>query len=253
MQPAREASRWVYEGVWAALSGLFLVPREPPVLPAGSGASVRAFRPCDGWLRYRKIVFWFVCLVIDIALIAAWIALCVEHPGVALWLAAPWLVLIVAPDVVAYVAIHLRYDTTWYVLSDRSMRIRRGVWIIHETTITFDNVQNVGVTQGPIQRLLGFSDLVVQTAGGGGAAGPHGASAGGGSHVGLIEGVEDPAAMRELIMERVRRSRSAGLGDERLAISSAAGASGWTSEHVNALRRIAEHAASLRTAGSRLG
>ena len=75
--------------------------------------------------------------------------------------------ILVAPDVIAYVAIHLRYDTTWYVLTDRSLRIRRGIWIIHETTISFENVQNVEVRQGPLQRYFGIADVIVQTAGGG--------------------------------------------------------------------------------------
>ena len=65
-------------------------------------------------------------------------------------------------------AMHLRYDTTWYVLTNRSLRIRRGIWMIHETTITYENVQNVSVNQGPLQRIFGIADVLVQTAGGGG-------------------------------------------------------------------------------------
>ena len=63
-------------------------------------------------------------------------------------LALPFLALMVLPDIFAYVGIHLRYDTTWYVLTDRSLRIRRGIMTIHETTISFENVQNVEVRRG---------------------------------------------------------------------------------------------------------
>ena len=63
-----------------------------------------------------------------------------------------------------YVALHLRYDTTWYVVTDRSLRIRRGIWVIEETTITFENVQNVSITQGPLERAFGIATLVVDTA-----------------------------------------------------------------------------------------
>jgi hypothetical protein len=146
--------------------------------------------------------------------------------------------------VLAYVAIHLRYDTTWYVISERSMRLRHGVWSVHETTITFENVQNVQVSQGPLQRYFGFSDLVVQTAGGGGSAGPHGHAAGGGAHAGRIEGVEDPNAMRELIMAKVRASRSAGLGDE----PGVGRAPMWDAVHIDALRAVAARSAALRAA-----
>lgn len=67
---------------------------------------------------------------------------------------------IILPDVVAYVAIHLRFDTTWYVMTERSLRIRRGIWVLHETTITFENVQNVVVNQGPVQRFFGIANVV---------------------------------------------------------------------------------------------
>ena len=48
-------------------------------------------------------------------------------------------------------------------------RIRRGIWIIHETTITFENVQNVVVQQGPLQRWYGIANVLIETAGGGGS------------------------------------------------------------------------------------
>ena len=73
----------------------------------------------------------------------------------------------------ADIAIHLRYDTTWYVLSDRSMRIRCGILNIYETTITYENIQNVSIHQGPLQRYDGFSDVHVETAGGGKSVDSH--------------------------------------------------------------------------------
>lgn len=239
----RKPSEWVYSGVWAVLTEMFLVPREPPTLPSYTGAAPMTLRPCEGWLTYRKVLFWLLCLLIDVALFVPWAILFAEQRTIAMWLALPWLAIMVVPDVIAYVAIYLRYDTTWYILSDRSMRLRSGVWSIRETTITFDNIQNVKITQGPIQRCLGFSNVEVHTAGGG-SSGPHGHSSG--SHVGVLEGIEDAVAVRELIMERVRASRSAGLGDERDAEHAVAAARGWSEAHLLALREIAEAAAVLR-------
>ena len=51
-----------------------------------------------------------------------------------------------------------------------------------ETTITFENIQNVTVQQGPLQRLFGIADVRVDTAGGGGG-GPHSQHGGGASMV----------------------------------------------------------------------
>jgi hypothetical protein len=136
----------------------------------------------------------------------------------------------------AYVAIHLRYDTTWYIISDRSLRIRRGIWIIHETTITFENIQNVMVDQGPLQRFFGIADVVVMTAGGGG--GGHGNEGGGmgAGHHGLMEGIDNAPAIRDLIMSRLRRSKAAGLGDEHH--QAARQANQFSPAHLAALREI---------------
>ena len=38
---------------------------------------------------------------------------------------------------------------------------------VREMTVTFANIQNAPVNQGPIQRALGIADLQVETAGGG--------------------------------------------------------------------------------------
>ena len=129
--------------------------------------------------------------------------------------------MIIAPDIVVYIGIHLRYDTTWYVLSDRTLRIRRGIWIINEVTITYENIQNVSVRQGPLQRYFGISDLVVQTAGGGGAVGQHGEQNLSG-HLGLLEGIDNAQEVRELIMDKWRAAKNAGLGDEAHRPSTAA-------------------------------
>jgi hypothetical protein len=120
--------------------------------------------------------------------------------------------------VIAWLAVELRYETTWYLISDRALRLRRGIWLIRETTISFENIQNVSTQQGPLQRFLGIADVIVETAGGGG-----GSSQGlpGSSHLGRIEGVADAAAIRDTIRLHVGRSPTAGLGDEAFARSEA--------------------------------
>jgi membrane protein YdbS with pleckstrin-like domain len=182
-------------------------------------------------------------LLIDGALFVLWIILLFNVPLAAILLLPIFLIVAILPDVLAFVALHLRYDTTWYVMSDRSLRIRRGIWVIRETTITFENVQNVELKQGPLQRHFGFANLIVQTAGGGGAATKEGQT---NPHVGLIEGVADAQRIRDVIMTRVRRSRRAGLGDERLdEIDSNTRAPGWSPAHIAVLRAIRDEISAL--------
>jgi membrane protein YdbS with pleckstrin-like domain len=175
------------------------------------GEEVEYLHPSEAYLRYRKFEFWVLLFIVDFALTAGWIALFVFMPLAGLLVTPLALAIIILPDIIAYIAIHLNYDTTWYVLSDRSMRLRRGVWSLNETTITFENIQNIHIQQGPLQRWFGFSNLTVQTAGGGG--GEQGAGMVG-AHVGILEGLDNAAEVRERILARCGRHAGAGLGEE---------------------------------------
>jgi membrane protein YdbS with pleckstrin-like domain len=247
--PAR-AAEWLYRGLWGVLVRWFAVPKHPPDLPARPGVTVERFHPSLAWVRYLKLWFWISLAIVDGALLLAWIALFFINDRVGLALAPVFFVVAVLPELLAYVAIHLRYDSTWYLLSDRSLRIRRGIWTIRETTVTFENVQDVKIHQGPVERLFGIADVIVETAGGGGKK--HGSEDGSvPSHTGLIEGVADAARIRNLIMDRVRRSRTAGLGDEapeNRRVERSPGR-GWSPEHVAVLREIRDEIAGLSGLG----
>ena len=227
-----EATAWVYRGIWGVLTGWFRVPSGPPSPPGRLDEESRSYRPSDGFLRYLKLKFWLVLVIVDVAIFAGWLALFVFRPKLALWLAPVAVAIAVVPDVIAYIAIHLRYDTTWYVFTDRSLRIRRGIWIIHETTITFENIQNVAVNSGPLERYFGIANVTVDTAGGGQAHKEKGGHQAANYHQGLIEGIDNANEIRTQILMRVRRSRSAGLGDEGIS------AAGWSHLHVALLREI---------------
>lgn len=242
----QQAAEWLYDGIWQVLVKWFVVPRQPPDLPARPGETIQRFHPSPGFLRYLKLQFWIGLILLEVWFLIGWGAGFVINLRLGLALTPVFLAVAVLPEVIAYVAIHLRYDSTWYVLSDRSLRIRRGIWTIHETTITFENVQDVTIHQGPLQRYFGIANVVVETAGGGG--GKKGEGVGVPSHTGLIEGVDDAARIRDLIMTRVRRSRAAGLGDEAHEHEKAShpAAPGWTAEHVAVLREIREGLEKLR-------
>lgn len=249
---AERAAEWMYHGLWRVLVDWFRVPSEPPTLPASEGEYLASFRPAPGFLKYLKFWFWIVLLIVDVALTAGYVAAAVALViGGLLWVALLLLpvalFIIIVPDILAYIAIHLRYDTTWYVMTERSLRIRRGVMVIRETTITFENVQNLKLQQGPLQRHFGIADLVVETAGAGVAQGHRGNTDV--SNRGVIEGIDNAPEIRERILSRMRQSRTAGLGDEEptAAPSSAA----WTATHLAALREIREEVRLMRPAAGR--
>ncbi len=113
---------------------------------------------------------------------------------------------------VTYTAIRLDYEMRWYMVTDRSLRIRSGLWKVEEMTMSFANLQQVTVSQGPLQRFFGIADLRVQSAGGGGGGDPHGQQ-GPNMHTGIFRGVDNAPEIRDLILERLRQFRETGLGD----------------------------------------
>ena len=236
-----------HRGLWRLLARLLKVSTDPPRLPGDPGGAPLVLKPADGWLHLKRARWLVVTVLLGAAFLALslsfeWLRFTfewIDDPALRGW--AGWAVhgfeiasfAVTIPAV--FVALHLEYDATWYVLGERSMRLRRGLWTVRETTLTYANVQNVSVKQGPLQRLFGVSDLLVETAGGG-AGKP--AGEGGEGHRGLLAGLGDAAAVRDRITARVSAARDAGLGDEAPERIAPRPAGGFTAAHVAVLREI---------------
>jgi uncharacterized membrane protein YdbT with pleckstrin-like domain len=123
------------------------------------------------------------------------------------------IVVVVTQAVFSLALLRLDYEQRWYIVSDRSLRIREGLLRLNEKTMTFANIQQLTVRQGPIQRLLGIADIEVRTAGGGGAGHDESGMPKDDLHVGWFRGVGDANMIRDTIRQRLRRHRDAGLGD----------------------------------------
>jgi membrane protein YdbS with pleckstrin-like domain len=114
---------------------------------------------------------------------------------------------------ITYAVRRLDYEMRWYLVTDRSLRLRHGIWNVSESTMSFANIQQVLVNQGPVQRLLGLADVKVQSAGGGGSGSDQLHQEGKDMHLGLFHSVTNAPEIRDLILERLRRFRESGLGD----------------------------------------
>ena len=126
---------------------------------------------------------------------------------------------------ITYGVRRLDYEMRWYMVTDRSLRLRYGAWRVTESTMSFANIQQVAVSQGPLQRLLGLADVKVQSAGGGGGAAKEGkASDDDDMHLGLFRHVTNATEIRDLILDRLRHFRQTGLGDPDERAASAASA-----------------------------
>ena len=216
---------------WAkdAVLRLARVPPEPHV-PEGADESVRVFNAGRNYLAWRLILWGIANAAIALGLLVAFgFSFIPELPPFVrtMWLAlnACAAVVFVASIPITYFLQRLNYEIRWYIVTDRSLRIRSGVVWLQEITMTFANIQGIRVNANPIERLLGLANVEVQSAGGGGSHAAHGIPSSG--HVAKFEGVDNAAAIRDLIVDRLRVYRDSGLGEktvetqEPLALSAA--------------------------------
>ncbi len=200
----------MYDWLKALILPWLRVEDSEPHPPAGHRPHemLRVERAHEGFLRLRVLqwrlyaVAWaFVIAMLSIGLLVADRRL--------ILLVIPVVLLAAAKAATLYVTMRLDYEMRWYVITDRSLLIREGVWNVQEITLTFANAQNVRVSQGPLERFFGFSNVEVETAGGGGGA----ASGASSPHRAVLRGLANPREVRGVILDVIRRHRTAGLGD----------------------------------------
>lgn len=203
----------MYEFLKSLVCRLLKVEEKQPAPPAGPHETFHIFRACPAYLEYNLFFWKLYAAGLALAVLALTVALLVFSGWFAL-LAVPLAVLAAFKAAVFYTTTRLNYDLRWYVITDRSLLIREGVWTTREITLTFANAQNVRVTQGPLQRLFGFSNVEVDTAGGGGGGGGgHQGNQSAQPHRAVLRGLDKSNDVRDLILDQLRRHRTTGLGD----------------------------------------
>lgn len=197
-------SRWV--------APLLKLPSSPPEPPPGASSASRVFRAAEAFVGYRLLAVFLTAAVVvaPCGLVSAASAALGRTPlAVAFGLITALTAVLFA---LWAAVVRLDWELRYYVVTDAALRIREGAWTMRELTLTFLNVQNVAIDQGPLERLFGISNVVVQTAGGSGGAAEEGVSVSG--HRAVIRGVADAAVIRDLIRARLEAARrDSGLGD----------------------------------------
>jgi len=231
---------------------LLRVPPEPEA-PAGAPESIRVFRAGRNFYRLN-LWKWAISQVaaVVVVLVALHIGLAVVPQAAAKTLAksklrflssrlASLAVTVIhfaelaglaglaAQSPFTFFLVRLDYEMRWYIVTDRSLRLRHGLMRVREMTMTHANIQQISIQQGPLQRLLGIEDLKVRTAGGGADGSSEDTEQDAdleSMHVAYFRGVENAGLIRDLIQGYLRRRPDAGLGDpdDRRAGAAAAGA-----------------------------
>jgi len=219
----------MYELLKKHLLRILHVPPEPED-PMGDVNSLLVFRASWNFFRYR-FMFWIlgsmVGLLTTLLVPGVWLVMFYlnmdkqgRHPISLLLLIviiAALVLYALFQTLLSYLALRLDYELRWYKVSDRSLRIREGVMNVRELTMTFANIQNLEIIQGPIQRLFGIADLKVESAGGASVISPgNGGSVGNiqSFHIAYFRGIENAVEIRDLMRSRLEKIRCSGLGDD---------------------------------------
>jgi membrane protein YdbS with pleckstrin-like domain len=190
------------------------VPAEPQP-PDGSAGSARVFRSGRNYYRWRLALWFSANLGVAILLAAVLFALArpiQTGPPWSWYIAEALMALLVTAFLVSafftFLQQRMNYELRWYVVTDRCLRVRSGIFNVHEITTTFANIQEVRLSSGPLQKLLGLADVEVHSAGGGSGKGSSD------SHVARFEGVDNAPEIRDFILARLRQQRDSGLGEK---------------------------------------
>jgi membrane protein YdbS with pleckstrin-like domain len=243
-----------------ALSAQVLRLLKVPPRPATPRERVRVFRASRRFFHYN-LAKWGLKQASALAGIVIGFAVLRAAPGAVPQAAMDWIrfgeivaaVVFVAQLPVTFAMLRLDFDLRWYIVGERSLRIREGIVTVREQTISFANIQNMSIRQGPLQQLLRIADLEVHTAGGG-AGGAEGKPqhVGRRLNVGTFRGVDDAAEIRDAIRARVRAFRDSGLGDpddaRTPAPAEAEAAAREGESPVDAARLVLQEARALRSA-----
>jgi membrane protein YdbS with pleckstrin-like domain len=245
---------------------LLRIPRDPDP-PPGDEASTRIFRAAPNYYKYLLLLWALktaaVLFAVVVGLVMAIVVPFLAHSrgGAAaalLLLVVPLfaLALVVVECLFRLAVVRLEFEKRWYVVTDRSLRVREGVVTVREMTVNFANIQNIAISQGPVQRLLGIADLRVETAGGGGASAQHHQHQPMENlHTAWFRGVNNAGEVRELIQQRLRLLKDSGLGDHEEVSRAvpAGGAAGVPASPglLAALREVHGEARALRQAAER--
>lgn len=207
----------MYSAFRTACERVLRIPADPEP-PPGDDASTKIYRAADNYYKYLLIVWalssFATILPTLIAMIVCLVAAATSNLNAWITLIPAFLLTVmIVVSLIHLAVVRLNYEKRWYIITDRSLRVREGVIGIQEMTVTFANIQNISISQGPIQRLLGIADLRVDTAGGAGATGHSHHAAAQQAHVAWFRGVDNAPQVREVIQSRLRQWKDAGLGD----------------------------------------
>jgi len=168
---------------------------------------MRKLHPNSKWIFFfRFIVYEIIYGIVFVPVGIIWVAVIVgiiegkrriviSHYPFLEWLIA----IVIAIIFFDYIWAYLTYRFWRYEVGSKVLKIESGVIWRKIVSIPYERIQNVEIRRGPIARILGLSEIQVQTAG----------YSGKGLAEGKIPGVlkEEAEKLKEELIERVKKAK----------------------------------------------
>src|SRR3989344_3566854 len=164
------------------------------------------------WLFFVSFVLrWFIMIFIASIWIGGAFSSINKIDGneFSVWSFVGWLSIIIPIFLIlCFIWAKLTYRFYRYESTDLGFRKESGVIYKKYVTIPYDRIQNVDIYRGILARILGLSDLNIQTAGSGAVMGRYGAMGTGAE--GRLPALSKEVAekLRDELLQRARQSRS---------------------------------------------
>jgi len=122
------------------------------------------------WLFFFHYAYQLIVLLIPVGFLVFPLVLQVHSDkdpsfNISIGIVALAIAILVAYTAFCYLLANLTYRFWRYELTEDSLKIEKGIIWKKYIAIPYDRVQNVDIYRGPADRILGLSDLHVQTAG----------------------------------------------------------------------------------------
>ncbi|MFH0755293.1 MAG: PH domain-containing protein [bacterium] len=183
-------------------------PPSPPQPSSFVSTGMQQLDPKAVWLFFLRSIFVFLFIAIWIGFGFIFIATLADSS------AGVWgivFLILLAVLIFSFIWAKLTYHFYRYELTDAGFRKELGVIFKKYVTIPYDRIQNVDIYRGILARILGLSDLNIQTAGMSVTIGRFGVSGGGAE--GRLPAVSRETAeqLRDELIQRARQAKNQGL------------------------------------------
>jgi membrane protein YdbS with pleckstrin-like domain len=128
---------------------------------------MKQLHPKAVWLFFIQSILWLLFFYLMFSLVAIPALLGITDGNIAFlfnfW--PPTLLLLIFIPIFSFFWAKLTYRFYKYGLTPEGIKIEKGVIWKRYITIPYGRIQNVDIYRGPLARILGLSDLQIQTAG----------------------------------------------------------------------------------------